>query len=184
MRPFHFWKAGWVFLAMKRDPLEKFAELIQLDETTGCWNWLGRKTETGYGKLWADDQMWMAHRFSYAALIGPLPDGLESHHKCRNRGCVNPWHLELVTHQKNCETDFTVTHCKNGHAYKDGEYYEIRNKDGHVKRTCKICAKERAHAYHEQHRAEQNAKNMARYYANHELNKAAQRDRYHNKKLT
>jgi len=42
-----------------------------------------------------------AHRVSYALLKGPLVDGLDLDHLCRVRPCVNPDHLEQVTHLVN-----------------------------------------------------------------------------------
>ena len=43
----------------------------------------------------------IAHRFAYQYMIGPIPDGLELDHLCRNRPCVNPYHLEPVTRAVN-----------------------------------------------------------------------------------
>ncbi len=41
------------------------------------------------------------HRISYETFIGTIPVGLEPDHLCRNKGCYNPAHLELVTRQEN-----------------------------------------------------------------------------------
>src|SRR6202030_118623 len=67
------------------------------EPNSGCWLWLGACNEFGYGKFGKVK----AHRFSYEREKGPIPDGLEIDHLCRNKSCVNPDHLEAVTHGEN-----------------------------------------------------------------------------------
>lgn len=67
-----------------------------------CWVWHGSTTLEGYGMFYAGPgQRRPAHRAVYELLEGPIPDGLEPDHLCRNRACVNPAHIELVTHSEN-----------------------------------------------------------------------------------
>lgn len=133
------------------DPIDSFAERIQLDEETGCWNWTGHVSKKGYAKFWAGSHI-EAYHFAYLYFVGPVPDGRELHHKCRNRRCANPWHVEPRTHAEHCAIDFAKTHCPKGHEYTDENSYFIKGGHGTVSRACKICAKARAKArFREKH---------------------------------
>lgn len=69
---------------------------------SGCWEWTGHRKRDGYGQFGGRQ---LAHRVAFAALVGDLPPyvpgGLQLDHLCRNRACVNPAHLELVSHREN-----------------------------------------------------------------------------------
>lgn len=70
----------------------------------GCWEWTGARQPDGrydYGMFWDGTRAVRAHRFAYELLVGPIPVGLELDHLCRNPPCVNPAHLEPVTHAEN-----------------------------------------------------------------------------------
>lgn len=69
----------------------------KLDPDTGCWIWQG-SISCGYGKLSYNGKSpeW-AHRAYYHYVYGDIPGGQDLHHTCRNRICVNPDHLELLT---------------------------------------------------------------------------------------
>lgn len=62
---------------------------------TPCWLWTGTKRNRGgYGQAPGRK---LAHRASFEAFIGPIPDGLVVMHSCDTPACVNPDHLELGT---------------------------------------------------------------------------------------
>lgn len=113
---------------------------------TPCWLWLGSQRNGGYGQFWDGLHIAKAHRFAYELLIGPIPDGLEPDHLCRNRTCVSPTHLEVVTHRVNLlrGTGFPAqnarkTHCPQGHPYSGRNIYV----DKHGWRECRECDRTR-----------------------------------------
>lgn len=85
--------------------LERFLQKVVDRPEGGCWRWGGSFFPNGYGQFYAkvDGKRTSlgAHRVSYEAFHGPIPEGLVVRHKCDNPGCVAPHHLELGTHQDN-----------------------------------------------------------------------------------
>jgi len=72
------------------------------EQLPDCWNWGKPCFPQGYGILYTAPRKFSpAHRWVYEHLIGPVPEGKEIDHLCRNRNCVNPEHLEPVTHREN-----------------------------------------------------------------------------------
>ena len=111
-----------------------------LDLTQACWMWTGRLNEKGYGLVSIKGKECKVHRFMYLCLVGPIPDGLELDHVCRNRACINPAHMEPVTHRVNMRRSGDVkTHCLRGHEYTDDNTYYCRGSS----RMCRTCALER-----------------------------------------
>lgn len=58
-------------------------------------------TPKGYGMAWHEGRMRPAHRVIYERIVGPVPVDLQLDHLCRNKRCVNPGHLEVVTNAEN-----------------------------------------------------------------------------------
>ncbi|QBG78459.1 HNH endonuclease [Gordonia phage Walrus] len=104
-------------------PLE-LIERIGWDVTeTGCWEWRGRRTSSGYGEspVRVGDIKTgeiFAHRLAYIAWNGPIPDGLLVRHQCDNPPCINPDHLLVGTHSDN--THDAVSRERHAHGESHG----------------------------------------------------------------
>lgn len=108
----------------------------------GCWVWTGALNDKrGYARLRVDGRNPYAHRLSYEIRVGPVPEGLELDHLCRNPACLNPAHLEPVPHVVNMLRGATATrtHCVNGHLFDDANTYIRVTKIGWVARQCRAC---------------------------------------------
>ena len=112
----------------------------------GCWLWSGYVQKSGYASYtkMVDGKRPLAHRFTYEALVGPIPEGMVLDHLCRNRACVNPSHLEPVSMQENilrgegfAATNAQKTHCKHGHPFDDENTWVYRGL-----RHCRTCRRE------------------------------------------
>lgn len=124
---------------------ERFWAKVSPEPNTGCWLWSGAVTPAGYGKIAINRRLKAAHRLSYEMNVGPIPEGLEIDHLCKVKCCVNPAHLEPVTHSENCrrgpQGEHTArimrakTHCPRGHPYS-GKNLKIGAKGERRCRTC------------------------------------------------
>lgn len=78
---------------------QRFWAKVQGDDATSCWIWTGSRNRQGYGQLGVNGKYVRAHRWAYEQLRAPIdPDWLHIDHLCSNPPCVNPWHMEPVTH--------------------------------------------------------------------------------------
>lgn len=116
----------------------RFWTKVQRDDITGCWLWTAAKLRGGYACYHNPGGTRAAHRVAYEALVGPVARELDVDHLCRVRHCVNPAHLEPVTHAENMRRgeQATATHCQRGHELtSDNIYWQ----GGGRWRTCRLC---------------------------------------------
>lgn len=118
----------------------------------GCWLWQGCISDGRYGSLKYKGRIRRAHCVTYELSVGPVPDNLELDHTCKVTTCINPEHLEPVTHKVNVQRGdlkhvsgkryAAQTHCIHGHPYEPHNLY--LDKKGH--KSCRTCARDRNRA--------------------------------------
>lgn len=126
-----------------------FAKVEPAADGSGCLLWTGGLTVDGYGTFHFAGRLWRAHRWLMERGYGPIAPGLVIDHLCRNRRCVRPSHLEIVTITENVlrgdapalarERSARITHCPRGHAYDEANTYLYARRDGVVSRRCRAC---------------------------------------------
>ena len=146
-----------------------------------CWQWTAHRNRKGYGTFGLHvDGKWrmpLAYRLAYTHWREPIPDGMNIDHLCRNTGCVNPWHLEVVTPSVNAlrrvytpesrakqqagdkSNGYAAqrlrnaqrTHCKHGHELTEENTYHRYYKGWHL-RHCRTCMANSMARWHQRHK--------------------------------
>lgn len=148
--------------AMREDDLKRLLARRKFDQKytvaeSGCWIWTGAlDRRDGYGRFYDGVSNVAAYAFAYEFENGPVPSGMVLDHLCRERRCVNPTHLRIVTNAENVlagtgvtARNAVATHCKKGHELSGSNLY-VRP-DGY--RTCRTCQGERSRTYKAKRRA-------------------------------
>jgi len=151
------WKVG------DMNALHRFFAKVQIDDPNGCWLWTAFKDPLGYGRFQIFGLPQLSHRISYMAVRGPIPEGLELDHLCRNPPCCNPAHLEAVTRRENLlrspitfsGINVVKTHCKRGHPLSGENLYVPPNNPTY--RGCRSCRSEAMKRFYARRRRERSA---------------------------
>jgi len=150
---------GTVSATIRRSP-PHIRVLSRAEVIAGCWQYTGSRDKYGYGRL----TVWYpatksfktekTHRLVYEGLIGNIPSGLTIDHLCRNRACVNPDHMEVVTNHENTlrgigpsAINHRRTECQRGHPLS-GPNLHMRPSGRRQCLTCKHAADARLYALH------------------------------------
>lgn len=137
-------------LARTESSSVRFWRKVDKNGPNGCWEWTAALKSSGYPNFWDGTRNVPGHRFSYELLVGPIPEGLNIDHLCRNPLCVNPAHLEPVTQRENvlrgvgfAATNAQMTHCIRGHEFTPENTYVTAKGQRH----CRACGALRARVY-------------------------------------
>lgn len=129
-----------------------------------CWIWTGALFSAGYGAFHATERVVRAHRFAYEQACGAIPDGLVLDHRCRQRNCVRPSHLEAVTTRTNTLRGMSpgaiarrTNRCRRGHELTPESTITRRNGT----RICRVCDAARSRLYRARRRAAQTPERTA-----------------------
>jgi hypothetical protein len=132
--------------------LERFLAKVEFpdDVENECWSWIGNCHQAGYGVFVISGAPYLSHRLSYDHFWGPIPEGMELHHNCGTKLCVNPRHLEPISKSDHAKGElnkrYCRTHCANGHLLSAENIYWYHRKIANrtlLSRKCKICLRER-----------------------------------------
>lgn len=137
-------------MGRKRNTVERLLKLY-VHKTETCWEWTGAIAMNGYSKTKLNFKYTSGHRAFFEHYKGPISPGLQIDHLCKNKRCVNPEHLEMVTPRENSArspgTISTINRhkleCNSGHLLSGDNLY--MTPDG--RRQCRSCKTAAAHKY-------------------------------------
>lgn len=128
------------------DPYERLLSEV-ITTSDDCWEVQRMRNNAGYSRVQiggGGGSYVQGHRLSYERNVGPIPDGMVVDHVCRNRTCINPDHLQLLTMPQNSGRNAwsLKTHCPQGHPYDEQNTYWYPGEGRH--RQCRACGREKS----------------------------------------
>ncbi len=123
--------------------IERFMDKVVI-EPSGCWRWTASAIPAGYSCFYAHGSTHRAHKWGVEYFRHmKVPKGMECDHLCRNRWCVNPNHIEIVTKSVNMRRGRNQfrerSHCKRGHALVSENIRRMKSGRGHTFNACRAC---------------------------------------------
>lgn len=141
---------------MNSKDLKRFMGKVMFEPNTGCWLWNGPWNHAGYGSFKLHNSNVRSHKISFIHFKGLVRPGLSVAHKCHTRCCVNPDHLESISHKQNCiDRNKRKIYCNKGHLFTD-ENKKPQNKGKSY--CCRICANEANRLYRLQRKADRSSR--------------------------
>lgn len=143
---------GWI---MRRLSVEdRIMSRVYMKPDCSCWFWRGIHDRDGYAKMTHRNRPIAVYRLAYETFKAPIPDGMEMDHICRERGCVNPSHVEPVTSRENtlrspiapAAINARMEKCPNGHEFSVVKFGK------RTQRRCLICSKRRRQEYFQENK--------------------------------
>lgn len=131
--------------------VHRFISMLR-PKKNGCWLWAGGHNKKGYAKFWFDGKTGLAMHFAARLfqIKGWDRKRREPDHLCRDPGCSNPDHLEMVTRRTNIvrgnsPAGFNArkTHCKRGHVFDEKNTLYLAKSNHRVCRKCGLMRKKR-----------------------------------------
>lgn len=120
----------------------------------GCFIWNKSKDSKGYGIFCYKGKRVLAHRFSFITFKDKIPSDLVIDHICKNKLCVNPEHLRLLTRIENVMIGNGIPAinsrkilCNNNHPLTGNNLIIKKHKNNKLQRVCRICRNNRAKKY-------------------------------------
>lgn len=110
-----------------------------------CLVWTHNLTQAGYGSFSLLKRNWLAHRIAHEMWIGEIPEGHDVHHKCENRACIEPTHLESLSRKDHLAIGVNSykTHCKRNHEFTPENTIQVKRNGVITGRSCRQCMNDR-----------------------------------------